>query len=108
MNTVKVILNAVIIGLLIAILYNLTRSRSVVTFASTPQPIQLSKEGEAAGAIFSLKSDLECTAGPGAKAEEYSQDLTPGGLCGVGEFVHSQMKDYSIADGIGGSLLERT
>lgn len=108
MNTVKVILNAVIIGLLIAILFNLTRSRSVVTFASSPQPIELAKEGAPAGSIFDLTSDLECTAGPGPKAEEYSQDLTPGGLCGVGEFVNSQMKDYSIADGIGGSLLERT
>jgi hypothetical protein len=59
-------------------------------------------------ALFDLKNELDCTAGPSEKAEWYSQDLTPGGLCGVNDFVRSQMKEYSIADGIGGSLLERT
>jgi hypothetical protein len=34
--------------------------------------------------------------------------MTPGGLCGDEDFVLSQMRDYSIANGIGGSLLDRT
>lgn len=106
MSYAKIILNAVIIGLLIAILYNLTRSRVVTTF--NPSPVVLESEAEPPKAIFDLKNELECTAGPSEKAEWYSQDLTPGGLCGVNDFVRAQMKEYSIADGIGGSLLERT
>jgi hypothetical protein len=33
--------------------------------------------------------------------------LTPGGLCGDGEAVQSQLRDFSIENGIGGSLLEK-
>ena len=108
MKYTKLILNAVIIGLLIAILYNMTRSRVVNTFSTSPSMVTLEAEAAPPATVFDLKSDLECTAGPSEKAEWYSQDLTPGGLCGVNDFVRSQMKDYSIADGIGGSLLERT
>jgi hypothetical protein len=33
--------------------------------------------------------------------------MTPGGLCGDQAFIHDQMRDFAIADGIGGSLLEK-
>jgi hypothetical protein len=34
--------------------------------------------------------------------------MTAGGLCGDGDMVRSQIRDFSIENGIGGSLLERT
>jgi hypothetical protein len=34
--------------------------------------------------------------------------MTPGGLCGDGDMIREQIRDFSIEGGIGGSLLERT
>jgi hypothetical protein len=46
-------------------------------------------------------------AGPSKDAAYYSSGLTPGGLCGDGDYVKDNMRDYAIADGVGGSLLEK-
>jgi len=106
-KTSKMILHAIIIGLLLAILYMQYKSQKS-TFE--PQPI-VSTPGPGAAAqpksIFDLPNSLECVAGPGENAAYYSQGLTPGGICGSGEFVRDNLHDYSIEDGIGGSLLEK-
>jgi hypothetical protein len=47
---------------------------------------------------------LECVPGPQEGASPYTKSLTPGGYCGIQEFVKSQA-DYVITGGIGESLL---
>lgn len=56
--------------------------------------------------LFELPVSLECTSGPGLKAAYYSTER-PGGICGDQEQIKSAMRDYTIDDGIGGSLLEK-
>jgi hypothetical protein len=46
-------------------------------------------------------------AGPSKDAAYLSAGLTAGGLCGDQEMIRDQLRDYTIADGIGGSLLEK-
>ena len=105
----KMVVHAVIIGLLLAILVMLVRGRGSV---STYQPADIvTVAGPNAKAdpksIFDLKVGLDCVAGPSEKAAYYSQGLNPGGLCNSGEYVRDQQRDYAIADGVGGSLLEK-
>jgi hypothetical protein len=51
-----------------------------------------------------LSYKLECVPGPQETASPYTKSLTPGGYCGIQEFVKSQA-DYVITGGIGESLL---
>ena len=104
----KVATNAVIIALLVTILMMLIRDQRTSGFEAAPI---MTTPGKAAQkqpqSIFQLKNSLECTPGPGENASYLTQGLTPGGLCGDQAFVHDQIRDYAIADGIGGSLLEK-
>lgn len=102
----KALTHAVIIALLIVIVVMLTRQSS----GYEPQPLVTVPGPSAAKApasLFDIKPSLECTPGPSEKASYYTQGLTPGGLCGDGDFVRDQLRDYAITDGIGGSLLEK-
>lgn len=103
----KMITQALIIGLLVAILVLLVQGRGSNYM---PGPVvSVAGPDAAAGpkSIFELKNGLGCTSGPSADAAYYSKDLTPGGLCGDQLYVRAQMRDYTIEDGIGGSLLEK-
>jgi cytochrome c-type biogenesis protein CcmE len=106
----KMLVHAVIVGLLLAILIILVQGRS--NFKSYYEPADIvTVAGPNAKSdpksIFDLKVGLDCVAGPSEKAAYYSQGLTPGGLCDSGEYVRDQQRDYAIADGVGGSLLEK-
>lgn len=104
----KMVIHAIIIGLLIAILVLMIQGRGSSGFE--PAPLSTSATSSTARntkSIFDLKVGLDCVAGPSEKAAYYSQGLTPGGLCGSGEYVIAQERDYEITDGIGGSLLEK-
>jgi len=104
----KLLTQAVIIGLLVAILVLLVQGRKS---AYTAAPLVISPGPEAAAApkfLNEIPTSLECTPGPSEKASYYSRGLTPGGLCGDGESVRAQIRDFSIENGIGGSLLERS
>lgn len=107
----KMLVHAVIIGLLLAILVILVKERGTAySSAYEPYPIVTTAGANASAdpkSIFDLKDSLSCVAGPSEKAAYYSQGLNPGGLCGSGEYVRDQQRDYAIADGIGGSLLEK-
>jgi hypothetical protein len=104
----KLASNALIIGLLLAIMWILFRGASRSGYEGAPV---VSQPGAAAASgpksLFDIKPSLDCTPGPAEKASYYSSGLTPGGLCGDSGFVRDQIRDYSIADGIGGSLLEK-
>ena len=62
-----------------------------------------SKAGEPSE-MQNLPYKLECVPGPQEGASPYTKSLTPGGYCGIQDFVNSQA-DYEITGGIGESLL---
>ncbi len=105
----KLALNALIIGLLVTILVMLVRGQGSSGFDSgapiviTPGPAA-QKDPKS---LFEIKPSLDCTPGPSEKADYYTMGLTPGGLCGGSVMVRDQMRDYAIAEGVGGSLLEK-
>ena len=104
----KMMVHAVIIGLLLAILVILFQGRGSVSRYEPYDLVTVAGPNAKAdpASIFNMKVGLDCVAGPSEKAAYYSQGLTPGGLCGSGEYVRDQQRDYAIASGIGGSLLE--
>ena len=55
--------------------------------------------------IFKAKHSVECIPGPGPNADYYTVDNSEG-LCDVQNYVHSLSQNYSIDNGIGGSLLD--
>lgn len=101
----KTIVQAVIIGLLLMIIYRLYSRPSNYVLA----PADLAIRGAAGGpaSLFDIKPSLQCTPGPSAQADYYTSGLTPGGLCGGMDFVNKQQRDYSIMDGIGGPLMAK-
>jgi hypothetical protein len=104
----KIFTQAVIIGLLVAILVMLVQGRGS-TYEAAPLVTVAGPQASAGPtSLTEIPSSLECTAGPSENAAYYSRGLTPGGLCGDGDMVRSQIRDFSIENGIGGSLLERT
>jgi hypothetical protein len=54
--------------------------------------------------MTALPYQLKCVPGPQDTASPYTKSLTPGGYCGIQEFVRAQ-GDYQITGGIGESLL---
>jgi hypothetical protein len=51
--------------------------------------------GKEPGDFFKLPVDLKCTPGPSGDADYYTTE-TAGGICGGGQFVNEQMKNYKI------------
>jgi hypothetical protein len=103
----KLAIHAIIIGLLVAILVLVVQGSKS---GYEPSPLVVNA-GPAArqtnGDIFAQSDRLDCVPGPSETADYYTVGLTPGGLCGGSAMVRDQMRDYTIADGIGGSLLEK-
>jgi hypothetical protein len=103
----KMLIHAVIIGLLVAILVMLMRGQRS-GYEASPLTINAGPAAQASpGDLFSLKNSVDCVPGPSQTADYYTVGLTPGGICGGSAQVRDQMRDYSIVDGIGGSLLEK-
>jgi hypothetical protein len=106
----KMLVHAVIVGLLLAILIILVQGKgSPVSYYEPADIVTVAGPNAKADpkSIFDLKVGLDCVPGPSEKAAYYSQGLNPGGLCNSGEYVRDQQRDYAIADGVGGSLLEK-
>jgi hypothetical protein len=106
----KMLIHAVIIGLLLAILLLLLNDRQS-TYTAVPVASITTVAGANASAdpasIFDLKNSISCVPGPSEDADYYTQGLNPGGMCGGGAYVRDQQRDYAIADGVGGSLLTK-
>ena len=104
----KMFSRLVIFGLLIAILVMLVKGRSSNYYAGSPLDTIMGAAAKGGPLdIFGAKSSLKCVPGPDKDAAYYTEDLTPGGMCGDQEFVRDQMRDWTINSGIGGSLFER-
>jgi hypothetical protein len=103
----KMFIHAIIIGLLVAILVMVVQGSKS---GYEPSPL-LVNAGPAArktnGDIFTLSDRVDCVPGPSDTADYYTVGLTPGGVCGGSAMIRDQMRDYTIADGVGGSLLEK-
>lgn len=101
----KTAIQALIVGLLLLIIWNLWSRPSPFTLS----PADLSIRGTRGGpsSLFDIQPNMACTPGPSAQADYYTRGLTPGGLCGGMNFVHAQQRDYAITDGIGGPLLAK-
>jgi len=102
---VKSVVQAVIVGLLLLIIWNLWSRPSNFVLAPADLAIRGARGGPAS--LFDIQPNLTCTPGPSAQADYYTRGLTPGGLCGGMDYVHKQQRDYSIMNGIGGSLMEK-
>jgi hypothetical protein len=99
----KTVVHLVIIGLLLMIIYRMSRPSS---FILRPSEMVTTGTGIPPSALFDMPPTLGCVPGPAKNASYYTLGLTPGGLCGDGNWVHDQQRKWSIQSGIGGSLLE--
>ena len=101
------LLVALVIGLLVFLFF--TRVCSASSKYTLGPGLSLSglmtnsKAGEASE-MQNLPYTLECVPGPQETASPYSKSLTPGGYCGIQDFVNAQAT-YTITGGIGESLL---
>jgi len=101
-------IHAIIIGLLLAILILLIQGKRRSGFSQS-SPITIQPGEKAANSpqeLFDIKPSIDCVPGPSESADYYTMGLTPGGLCGGAQSVSDQMRDFTITDGISGSLLE--
>jgi hypothetical protein len=107
MKPVKILMNVVIIALLFLILRQvMVRGVSGFGAALTTTPGAGMSSGPSS--IFGLKHDIKCTAsGFNPESAYYSKSLTPGGWCKDMDFVRNQERDFTIDNGIGGSLLSK-
>lgn len=55
--------------------------------------------GQDPNMFWALKNELDCTTGPGPKADYYSRSDKPGGVCGGQQFVNDQMRKWQYAEG---------
>ena len=104
----KIFTQAVIVALLVAILVMLVQGRGSTYEAAPLMTVAGSAAAAGPSSLSEIPSSLECTPGPSEKAAYYTRGMTPGGLCGDGDMIREQIRDFSIEGGIGGSLLERT
>jgi hypothetical protein len=98
---------AVVIGLIVVILVSrMFGGSSKYTLGPTMYSSDLMVKSNAGepSEMQNLSYKLECVPGPQETASPYTKSLTPGGYCGIQEFVKSQA-DYVITGGIGESLL---
>lgn len=90
--------DVVILVLLLLIFVKLFFPRLISGFGGVnlrPYSYDIQGTGKAPGDFFNLPVDLKCTPGPSADADYYTTERT-GGICGGGNFVNQQMKNYKI------------
>jgi hypothetical protein len=106
-KTAKMVIHAIIIGLLLAILVLLIQGKKRSGYTGAPLTIQPGPNVKSdPKELFDIQPSLDCVPGPSESADYYTQGLTPGGLCGGSKMVADQMRDFTITGGISGSLLE--
>lgn len=90
--------DTIIVILLFLIFIKLYFPRLISSFsgpALAPYALEIQGTGKAPGDFFKLPVDMKCTPGPSKDSSYYSTE-TAGGICGDGEFVNQQMKNYRI------------
>jgi hypothetical protein len=98
----------VIIALLLLILYFVSTGRRISRMGADLSTTQGSMASAGPSSIFDLDYKLGCVAGGfNPDSSFYSKSLTPGGFCGDNDWVRNQQRDFTINEGIGGSLLTK-
>ena len=90
--------DTIIVILLVLIFIKLYFPRLISNFGGVnlrPYSYDIQGTGKEPGEFFNLPVDLKCTPGPSKDSSYYSTER-PGGICGDGEFVNQQMKNYKI------------
>jgi hypothetical protein len=90
--------DTIILFLLVLIFVKLFFPRFVSGFtgkAFRPYEYDVTGTGKEPGDFFKLPVDMKCTPGPSKDADYYTTE-TAGGICGGGQFVNQQMKNYKI------------
>lgn len=104
----KLLMNAIVVGLLISILIFLVQENKRAPYVAAPLEVTPGPMVSAGPTtLFGLQAGLQCIPGPSETAAYYTVGLNAEGLCGDGDWVNSQMRDYTIENGVGGSLLEK-
>ena len=90
--------DTIILVLLLLIFTKLFFPRLISGFGGVslrPYAYDIQGTGKEPGEFFGLPVDLKCTPGPAESADYYTTER-PGGVCGGGQFVNQQMKNYKI------------
>jgi hypothetical protein len=105
-KSTKLIYTVVVVLIIVILFTRMFGSSSKYTLGPTMYSSDLMVKSNA-GEPFEMQNlpyKLECVPGPQETASPYTKSLTPGGYCGIQEFVNSQA-NYVITGGIGESLL---
>lgn len=92
--------DTIILILLILIFVKLFFPKFISGFTGvklTPYEYNIKGTGKPPGDFFKLPVDMKCTPGPSKESSYYSTERA-GGMCGDGEFVNQQMKNYMIVE----------
>ena len=98
---------AVLVGLIVIILFTrVFKGSSQYTLSPVIDSgdIMVKSNAGEPSEMQNLSYKLECVPGPQETASPYTKSLTPGGICGIQDFVNAQAT-YTITGGIGESLL---
>jgi hypothetical protein len=89
--------DTIIVFLLVLIFVKLYFPKLISNFSMNMKPYSYDIQGTGAepSDFFKLPVDLKCTPGPSKDSSYYSTE-TSGGICGDGQFVNQQMKNYKI------------
>ena len=89
--------DTIIVILLTLIFVKLFFPRLISNFSMNLKPYSYDIQGtnQDPSDFFKLPVDMKCTPGPSKDSSYYSTE-TSGGICGDGQFVNQQMKNYKI------------
>lgn len=87
--------DTIILILLVLIFVKLFFPRLISGFALTPYALDIQGTGKEPNEFWKLPVDMKCTPGPSKDSAYYSTEHA-GGVCGDGQFVNQQMKNYKI------------
>ena len=106
MKRVEQIVYAILVCIIIILVLTRMSSSYMLGPDLSQSPIVATSSGDDNfQAMTNLPYKLSCVPGPQADASPYTKSLTPGGVCGIQEFVNAR-SNYTITGGIGDSLLE--
>jgi hypothetical protein len=84
--------DTILLVLVVLIFVKLFFPRLISGFAD----ISIQGTGKEPSDFWKLQNSLKCTPGPSNDSAYYSSNEGPGGICGDGQFVNQQMKNYKI------------
>ena len=87
--------DTIILVLLVLIFLKLFFPKLISGFQLTPYALDIQGTGKEPSEFWNLPVEMKCTPGPSKDSSYYSTERA-GGVCGDGQFVNQQMKNYKI------------